>query len=232
MDRWKLVRPHDSDLAGRLETKLISYARRQNLPGIVDKNRRTVFIEQLIESVRRIRYIEVIREQNLSPCRADPLDDRFDPIKAASFYAKRDPEEAFWLVFISTHFGRHRRSGWRLARDVYGALGRRRIWSWSRVCRNPGLFREWLDENLRRLRTDGVPRRFGNHRKYQSLDARSETGTGAAFESYVRWVNPPRTHRLLFDGTRANCKGDPRATFYCLYDSMKVVSFIRPNGQV
>jgi hypothetical protein len=74
------------------------------------------------------------------------------------------------------------------------------------------------------LKGDGVARHFGNHRKYQSLDARAPAGTGAAFETYVRWVNPPRTHEALFEETYEDCGRDPRATFDRLYKSMSVVA--------
>jgi hypothetical protein len=45
------------------------------------------------------------------------------------------------------------------------------------------------------IRAPGVPGGFGNHRKYESLDADSPRGTGAVVESYVGWVNPPTTPR-------------------------------------
>src|SRR5438093_2062714 len=69
--------------------------------------------------------------------------------------------------------------------------------------------------------TDG-PRGFGNHRKYQSLDAYSDRGTGAVVESYVRWVNPPRTHaELMVEAIAAT--GNARAAFRALYESMDAV---------
>jgi hypothetical protein len=78
------------------------------------------------------------------------------------------------------------------------------------------------------LKGDGTPRNFGNHRKYQSLDARTPTGTGAAFETYVEWVNPPRTHDMLFQEAYEECARDRKATFDHLYKSMsKVASFGR-----
>ncbi len=42
-----------------------------------------MLIEQLLESVRRVKYVEVIRTLKLSNRRADPNDDLFDPLKAA-----------------------------------------------------------------------------------------------------------------------------------------------------
>ena len=59
-------------------------------------------------------------------------------------------------------------------------------------------FRAWLHAHTERLMKKRVqPGGFGNHRKYESLDAKSENGTGAVVESYVKWVGPPRTHAIL-----------------------------------
>ena len=225
-----IVRPKDVNLARGLEAGLLSFASdHQSLPGVAGHPRREAFVEQLVESVRRIKYISVIREQKLSVSRADPLDEMFDPIKAAVVRIReRRLDEAFWLVFLSVHFGKHRRSGWRLARDIYGGLGRHPIWDWTKISADPRAFRRWLGTHEARLRGDGVSRHFGNHRKYQSLDPRTPTGTGAAVETYVRWVNPPRTHEVLFEETYRNRGRDPKATFDHLYKSMRdVASFGR-----
>ena len=48
-----------------------------------------MLIEQLLESVRRVKYVEVIRTLKLSNRRADPNDDLFDPLKAAILCQRR-----------------------------------------------------------------------------------------------------------------------------------------------
>lgn len=185
--------------------------------------RREAFLEQILESIRRVRYVSAIRERDVSLCRADPNDPRFDPLKAAILHQRSgNIEEAFWLVFLFVHFGKSARWGWRYAREVYGRLGQPPIWSWEIVSANPGSFRQWLSENQDHL-TGG----FGNHRKYQSLDAYSPTGTGATVESYVEWVAPPRTHHQLMEQALGRAKRDPREAFDFLYRSMNVVGFGR-----
>jgi hypothetical protein len=218
------------NLGRELDAGLLSFAADvRALPGVTNRAGREAFVEQLVESVRRIKYISLIREQELSPARADPRTDMFDPIKAAVLRMReRRTDDAFWLVFLSVHFGKHRRSGWRLARDIYGGMGRQPIWEWAEISTDPKMFRQWLESNEARLKGDGVPRHFGNHRKYQSLDAQTATGTGAAFETYIRWVNPPRTHDALFEETYRGCARDPKAAFDRLYKSMSdVASFGR-----
>jgi hypothetical protein len=220
------VRPKDVNLSKALEAALVSFAsKRRSLPGITNDARREAFVEQIVESIRRIKYVSVIREQTLSASRADPSSEMFDPIKAAILQMRQGrTDEAFWLVFLSVHFGKHRRSGWRLVRDVYGRLGRQPIWDWTQISTDPNMFRQWLQREKGRLRSDGVPRHFGNHRKYQSLDARTPTGTGAAFETYVAWVGPPRTHEMAFDEAFRISGRNPKATFDYLYKSMRAVA--------
>jgi len=220
------MRPKDLAVAQRLTTALASFAREhQALPGIKVARRRTVFLEQLIESIHRVEYIAVIRQRDVSSRRADPSDDLFDPIKAAVLKSRQgDHDEACWLTFLSVHFGKSRRSGWQLARDVYGAFGSGQLWDWQRTSGNPAGFRRWLATNQNRLRGDGVARAFGNHRKRQSLDATSANGTGTAVASYVAWVRPHGTHAQMFQAVAAAAGHDRRRTFDDLYRSMRSVA--------
>ena len=119
------MRPRDRREAQRLETALDEFHRNeQSLPGIQSAARRQALIEQVLESIRRVKYVGVVAQRDISPLRADPTSELFDPIKAALIHQRQGRiDEAFWLVFLSVHFGRHGRSGWRLARDVYGRLG-------------------------------------------------------------------------------------------------------------
>jgi hypothetical protein len=224
------VRPKDVVLARRLEDGLCSFdSDFRPLVGVKNLANRKAFVEQLVESIRRIKYISVVRTQELSAFRGDPSSEMFDPIRAAVLRMReKRVDEAFWLVFLSVHFGKHRISGWQLARDVYGRLGEAPIWDWTHTSADPEHFRQWLADHEKRLMGGGTPAHFGNHRKYQSLDARKPTGTGAAVETYVAWVRPPRTHEILFQEAKDECENDPRETFDYVYRSMsEVASFGR-----
>jgi hypothetical protein len=222
------VRPRDRGRARQLDAQLRAFARYRPLPGIRPPAHRRAFLEQLIESIRRIEYITLICGRPISPLRADPSSELFDPLKAAVLHHRQgNIDEAFWLVFVSVYFGKNRRTGWRLARDVYGGLGTG-VWHWARISHSPSGFRAWLEAHQTTLRGgDGIPRRFGNHRKHESLDASSSKGCVAAFESYVRWVTPPRTHQELFEGALRQVSRNHRQAFDRLYRSMEVASFGR-----
>ncbi len=220
------MRPRDQELAAHLVSSLLSFDREKRpLPGIRDAAPRVALLEQLLESIHRVRYVAVLRERNLSSLRAEPNDNLFDPLRAAILHQRQgNIEEAFWMVFLFVHFGKHTRAGWRYAREVYGRLGDGGRWDWASTSANPSGFRAWLDAHQDDLKREGVPRGFGNHRKYESLDACSRNGTGAAVQSYVEWVSPPRTHQEMMEQARLRADGDQRRAFDELYDSMRAVA--------
>lgn len=175
----------------------------------------------MLESIHRIEYVARVRQRDISPSRKNPHSEMFDPLKAAILYQNAgDIDEAFWMVFLFVHFGKHAKTGWRLARDIYGALGGQ-IWTWSRVSANPTAFRQWLASNLGTLLGgDGIARHFGNHRKYLSL---KDSGTGAAVGTYVAWVGPSGHHYTRVQQTLEECNRNRFETFDKLYRSMAAV---------
>lgn len=226
------MRTKDKNEAARLEAALIDFHKNMRpLPGIQTPTRRRVFLEQLLESIHRIQFIDrgVLYHRNqpraISPDRANPSSDLFDPIKGAAFLAGQgEHDEACWLVFLFVHFGKHARTGYQLARDVYGSLGNGPRWDWDRTSSDPQGFRNWLAANQHTLKNVGTPRLFGNHRKYVSLDAHSDDGTGAAFATYVDWVIPHRTHAGLFNHAATERNNVPRQMFDYLFRTMDMVA--------
>ena len=220
------MRPRDRQRAQQLEDGLLAFHReRFPLPGIQDASIRGCLLEQIMESIHRVRYVAAIRGRDICDARRDPSSELFDPLKAAILF-QRDGrlEEAFWMVFLFVHFGRNSRGGWRYAREVYGRLGGNGRWDWAFTSTDPTGFRNWLDANQNQLKRAGVAGGFGNHRKYESLDARGPNGTGQVIETYVRWVNPPRTHAVMFEQAIRDAGGDPMQAFDRLYRSMENIA--------
>ena len=215
------VRPSDVSRATKLNADLVRFdSEVDNLSGIKNAVARAVLVEQIIESLRRIEFVHFVRDGKIDPRRADPSSHLFDPIRAAAFRMRKgELDEAFWLVFLSTHFGKHVRYGWELTRAVYGGSNGE-IWTWERVSQNVGAFRGWLSVNEAILKAKYA---FSNHRKYQSLSAYSDVGTGAVVASYVSWVAPPRTHLQMIQELHKNVGQDPRVVFDSLYRSMDSV---------
>lgn len=182
------MRPPERERFERLRGQIVSFADHvEALPGIQPCGYLSCLVEQLIESRRRIEFVHHIRDAVHDVRRMDPGTSLFDPLRAAALHSRAGNfDEAHWLVFLAVHFGKHAQDGWRLVRDVYGQLGGSDRWDWRRTSGAPGEFRMWLAANLPVLRGgDGVSRRFSNHRKYESLDPWSASGTGSIVESYT-----------------------------------------------
>lgn len=217
----------DGELYLKLAKSLENYEQsKRPLSGISSDAKRDCLIRQMIDSMHRVRYPAVIRTRPLCNECADPSSILFDPLKAAIVKERvGEVDDAFWLVFLSTHFGKHREAGWRYSREVYGRLGQGGFWDWASISSDPEAFKQWLDGNIELLRRPGG---FGNHRKYQSLEAYSPNGTGNAVCTYVNWVGPLRGHQQMLKDALAASNDDPKRTFEYLYNSMSsVVGFGR-----
>lgn len=219
------MRPKEKKRADDIAAKLAAYEHTfGNLPGIAEPLARDVLVEQLVESLRRIDYVTVLTKRKLAKGRADPSSPIFDPLAAAVIYMRAGQfDEAFWLVFLFVHFGKHGKDKWRLVRDIYGALGGK-PWTWARVSADPTAFRGWLAHSYELLTSDGISRRFGNHRKYETLDPDSPASTATVFESYVAWVGPPRTHKAFIHDVHKSVGQNPTEVFDALYRSMSAVA--------
>ena len=223
------MRAHEQALWAQLQGGIIACAQEHFvLPGVADAVRRGVFLRQMIDSIRRVRYASVVASRPISPERANGLSPHFDPIRAAVLKRQAgDFDEACWLVFLFVHFGRHPVAGYRYTREVYSALGQRAPWTFQAVAADFAGMRAWLNANEAHLRR-GHSKGFGNHRKYISLSGSKPNATGHAFETYVRWVRGRGTHENLFATAIEESDGNPEAAFERLFRSMSAVaSFAR-----
>lgn len=212
----------------QIDASLSDYiANERELKGINAPENRMVFIDQVVDSIRRVEFAKMLGSRPISKSRTDPNSDLFDPLRAAVWYRiDGNIEEASWLVFLATHFGKNLESNWRLAQDVYGALGKD-LWTWDRVFTDPEGISRWLKANFHSMRADGVARKFGNHRKYESIDPSKSIATGLVVESYVAWVAQYGSHQAMYDAAFTAVGGDKRAAFQWLYKEMKVLRFGR-----
>jgi hypothetical protein len=218
------MKPRDVLLAHTLDDALQHHsANVRNLSGVRSTQRRLVLVEQLLDSLHRVEYARRLSSATVSPRRADPNDVLFDPLKAAVLrHQLGDVDEAFWLVFLFVHFGKHKGLDWRYLSAVYGRLGGVKPWDWQNVSASPKGFRRWLGSHESAIKS--VHGGFGNHRKYISLSAWSNAGTGAAFETYVDWVGPSRSHSAVVNGAIQAAGHNPKEGFDLLYRSMNAVA--------
>jgi hypothetical protein len=209
----------------RLTSALAAYeAANGRLMGIQSPQRRAAFIEQLVDSVRRIEFVRQIASRPIAVAREQPHSPLFDPIRAALLRGlSGDIDEACWLIFLAIHCGRHRSEGWRLVRTLYAGDGAGQEWTWALVNSDTQHFRQWLETKYNQWWTLGVLPKFGNHRKYESLGGLNQKGTGAVVESYVAWIEGAGNHSALVEGALDEAEGDSSKAFDALYHSMSAV---------
>lgn len=220
------MRPADLVLYNDIHAKLQTFKLIRPLPGIRNVQKENCLIRQIIDSVRRIKYVNFIAENTTSSISADPSSLAFDPLKAAAWHnSQGNINEAFWLVFLATHFGKNLRTKWSLVRDVYSGLTNNVVWDWQTITSDLNGFRNWLNDNQVILKERG---KIGNHRKYQSLKAYNPAGTGAAIATYIDWIGADHKHENLIEDIFLAVGDDPKLAFRYLYNSMNdVMSFGR-----
>lgn len=210
-------------IADRLVNALARHARtKRKLAGASTQARRTSLAWQMVASLRRLDYTKALKARPIDPDRADPNNALFDPERAAIFHHKAgDLDEAFWVTFLSIHFGKHGQHGWQRLRDVYSGLGKS-TWTWEKYCAAPQAFDQWLSANWKKI--GGA---FGNHRKYSSIRTNSEQGTDKVFRGYLAWIGPTRSHQQLVARLVQAGGNDPHAIFDQFYRGMDVKQFGR-----
>lgn len=220
------MRPGDLVLAKKLEKTLKSLSKKVDLPGISNAQNFNCLIEQIVDSVRRIKYILLIKDADISAINIDTDSNFFDPLKGAIYHFNRGNfDEACWLIFLATHFGKNKRTGWTLTRMVYAGGKKRPYWTWKKITTNTEEFLDWLDANETNLKENGS---FGNHRKYENCSAYKSRGTGAAISSYINWIGPDFSHQIKFEQTYLEVGDNKREVFNQLFDSLsEVVTFGR-----
>ena len=214
------MKERDGLRAERLNAALEAYAaERRPLAGIADPGARAVFVRQLIDSLHRVEYPRRLRERPMSARRTDPSDaEYFDPIRGAVYYAAHgNHDEACWLVFLFVTYGKGKRTGWRLIRDIYGRLERVGRWDWPTASADPAGMSQWVVAHEDALWPKGTPRPFGAHRQHERV-----APSGMTIETYLHWIGAAG-HRAKFDAAAAASGGIGRGTFDILYREMDVV---------
>lgn len=197
------------------------------LKGIEDEQCRSVFVKQIISSLRRVEYVRMISLRPPMKIFSDPNEEIFDPLRAAVYYRNRgDRDEAAWLVFLATHFGKHSDDGWRLLRDVYGSFGQGPIWYFEDYKVGYANFRSWITNNGPRLFNDGVSRRYSSHRQYES---KSPVAICSVLEAYLDLLGPSMEFDQLLLETQRRAGQEPTSMFAELFSKCgeKLVRFGR-----
>lgn len=215
------MRTKDAKLALKLTQGLVSFA--LPLPGLNSPARQKALIAQMIDSVRRIEYLKQISIRSKSDILFTPYSGGFDAFKgSASLQNKGRLEEALWLTYLATHFGKHKIDGWNLVEDFYGSLGDDNNWTWERAKAESQALEPWIIQNLLPKNPGSRMRRFSNHRKYESLKA-GPRGAGAALKSYVDWIMSYGSHADMIKSAQNQVGQNPKEVFAYVYNELDQV---------
>lgn len=193
----------------------------RNLPGVALPEARRVLALQFSASARREDYYRIVAERKAMPERANPNSTHFDAERAVTYYIQSGQiDEAYWLLFLMTYFARPADTGWLRLKDFYGMLGAGTL-TWKTVYNNPEAVLAWLNENWTSIRG-----KFGNHRKYESLDPNSTRCFRLVIKSYLDWIGGDSQAKFFSEFVR-NSGNDPHAVFDKFYTSLRVFTFGR-----
>lgn len=199
-----------------------------SLLGLTSDAHYETFAMQLIDSIRRIKYVEAINNKhNYSQLRMEPNSIQFDPLIAAKLHNEAGRyDEACWLIFLSTHFGKNIKTKWQLCRDIYSGLGTI-TWTWENITDNFEDFEKWYKESSPHLVSTSKERQYGNHRKYETLKVDSRRSIPKVFKSYIEFIGNTKSHEARFAEAETISTG-PDLLFEILYSNMRsVISFGR-----
>lgn len=189
------------------------------LPGIATADRRKCWAQQIVSSLRRISYTDALLMRSVDAARCNPYSDIFDPVRGALHFQRMGQlDEAVWLTFILTHFGKHAVDEWKLAANIYGSFGAGPIWTFAQYTADPTGFDNMLLANSGQLADASVSGSFSNHRKFQSKKPQAIAKT---FRTYYQWQTEFGGFRDRMIATHASVGQEPRAAFDSLYKSMK-----------
>lgn len=175
-----------------------------------------VLARQIVDSINRVRYFQILAGRDISADRANPNSHLFDPIKAVIFYKRNgNLEEAFWLSFLIVHFGENYQAGWSLTRNFYNNMGRQPQLTWDNVSQNPSLVEDWVDNYNQ---NQNIKLKFGNHRKYESMSQLRNV-----IEDYINFICSNNGHLVAYAAQAESAK----QRFANLYNDFKVYRFGR-----
>lgn len=201
------------------------------LVGLISPIHKSVFVDQLIDSIRRIEYLRLTSFRAKSVSLYTPYSGSFQPLGgAAALYKAGRVEDAYWLIYLATHFGKHKIDGWNLTEDIYGRFGEGGVWDWAAASHDPLAISNWLQALYPDVTNAGRSRRFGNHRKFETLKP-GRKGTGHALATYIAWVVAHGSHNNLIKSVQRRVGQNPRDIFAYLYKDLNQVAKLGRLGK-
>ncbi|MEQ8443865.1 MAG: hypothetical protein RIM33_07280 [Alphaproteobacteria bacterium] len=191
------------------------------LLGLTTDAKRDCLCKQIIASLRRIEWVLQVKSGDISPDRCDPHSPIFDPLRAAAYYGQLGHyDQAVWMTFIQTHFGKNERFGWKLAANVYGSFGAGPVWTFEYYGAHRAEFERMLRRNALNLADKRTSGSFSNHRKFQG---RKPDHIARTFSTFYDWQTEFGSLDRRIREIHRNSGQEPTSTFDALYRSIGAV---------
>lgn len=224
------VRVKDQQETDRISSLLDSFSG-AHLVGLSSPVYKSILVAQLVDSIRRIDYLKITSARARSPSLYTPYSGSFQPLGgAAVLYKAGQTDDAYWLVYLATHFGKHKIDGWNMTEDFYGRFGQGGVWDWTTASESPLAVANWLQANYPHVTSAGRSRRFGNHRKFETLKP-SPAGTGHAIATYIKWIAAYGSHHDMIRDVQQRVGQNPKDVFACLYKELDQVAKLGRLGK-
>lgn len=202
-----------------------------SLVGLTSPQRKSVLVAQIIDSIRRIEYLRLTSARARSASLYTPYSGSFQPLAGAvALQNAGRSDDAYWLVYLATHFGKHKTDGWNLTEDFYGRFGQGGVWDWAAASQDPLAIARWLQGNYPNVTSAGRSRRFGNHRKFETLKPGSK-GTGHALATYIQWVAAYGSHEAMINSVQGRVGQNPSEVFAFIYKELDQVAKLGRLGK-
>lgn len=171
--------PDDS----QLERRIAALARDDWAPGL--RLGAGLFAEELVRSRAHISKQRRLVNEPLGEAPPEPANPTWDAWRAMlAFDRQGDKEEATWLAFLATHFGRKQdEDPWRSTRSIYSGFGEGRL-SWELVVTAPVNITNVCSRHTEECRH----LKFANHRKFETPQVGHRFGIDAVLGSYVAGI--------------------------------------------
>lgn len=168
-----------------------------------------------------MEYIRFLERRVHSPRRCDAHDVMFDPIIAAYTLSREGRlDDAVWLVFLATQFGKHSLDGWKLCANVLGSFGNGPIWTREVYGARSIDFEAMLESNSVNLSKPSIAGRYSNHRQYVS---RKPEVIAMIFRESYAWLFQFGSFSERVREVHRHKGQEPKGVFTALYDSMRSV---------
>ena len=218
---------NDKISAETVRKRLAKYLKSENitLKGINVPDARVALVNQIVCSYRMVKKCQSIVTETLDPEMLDINNINFDPRKkAVAFMKNNEIDEAVWLIFLQTAFGKHepgknekKGDGWQLLKSVYGSFRGEQVWTFKR-------FRSNSDEFYSILNEKWEPSKVGRNARHRIRVPKNPAAICKILKSFLKF-QPFESFTDKLESVYEKVGRNPKKVFDELYNDCYVIHY-------